>query len=164
VGAVGVLGCLFLAGVGVYISIFGIRLYWSESRFAKETLPVNLLITGLVENRDGEGSTFSPVFLITEGEFAGRSRQSAYGSGNPIHAKGERSRGFFEPATGRIESSKSSRASRIFAVMIVIFGVVFTGGSLVGATKELAKAGISFCGANLPSLVERPLCSIGQSK
>ncbi|CCV11036.1 hypothetical protein MESS4_270043 [Mesorhizobium sp. STM 4661] len=61
----GVLICLFLAGVGVVICAAGIRLYRNEVRFSRETLPVNVLVTGLVENQDGEGSTFSPMFETT---------------------------------------------------------------------------------------------------
>lgn len=135
----GVFVCTFLIGAGILFFAAGVWIQWSERRFVRTAVPVSIEITGLVENRDADGNTFSPVFRINEGDFVGRTRKSSYGSSTPIHSLGERSSGFFNPETGRIESLKSSRAGRTFGVLFMIFGLIFTGLSLYSLDTELSK-------------------------
>ena len=89
----GVFVCTFLIGAGILFFAAGVWIQWSERRFVRTAVPVSIEITGLVENRDADGNTFSPVFRINEGDFVGRTRKSSYGSSTPIHSLGERSSG-----------------------------------------------------------------------
>jgi hypothetical protein len=125
---------VFTVGGGLFV-LFSLGIFLRQRSFNQTRTPVKLVVVGSHARTGKDGSYIHLEYKITGGPHSGLQKISESGTIPPLHAKGDLIDGYFDVATGDIQSSKEGKLASW-----IIFG--FAGvGSVMLALGVLAGAG-----------------------
>ena len=126
---------LFVIGMLVFGGLFaavGFSIERGQRELARTGVAVNVEVIQMHRRSDSDGTTYAPEFEITSGIHEGKRWESKFSSNPPTHSVGDKSKGFYDPESGNIQSREANKNGFMFSLIfssvglgIMISGLIF---------------------------------------
>lgn len=108
--------------LGLIVLVTGIFGLVERVNIERSGIPVDLKIIRMIEDTSQKKRGYAPEFKIIEGKYAGKISRSRLYEEPPLYKKGDRTKGKFDPVSGRIRSEKNLEMIKITSAFSTILG------------------------------------------